>query len=289
MIRRWFYIVAVTLLAAVAAAATYTPVALWALVVIGPPLLIGLHDSLQRQHTILRNFPLIGHVRYLFEMVRPEIQQYFIESNTDAFPIEREFRNIVYQRAKGELETQPFGTQRNVYRIGYEWAAHSLAPIPPLEEPPRIQIGGPGCRQPYSCSLLNISAMSFGALSKNAVLALNAGAKAGGFAHNTGESAISSYHLEPGGDLIWQIGTGYFGCRTRGWAVRRRAIQRPGGARRGADDRAQAVSGRETGARGGAAWAEGLGGDRGNSRGHAVANRHLAPRAFDVLDTRGSA
>ena len=139
-------------------------------------LLLGLHDSLQREHTILRNFPLLGHVRYLFEMVRPEIQQYFIESNTDAFPIEREFRDIVYQRAKGELETQPFGTQRDVYRIGYEWAAHSLAPVHPLEEPPRIQIGGPDCRQPYSCSLLNISAMSFGALSTPAVRALSRGA-----------------------------------------------------------------------------------------------------------------
>ncbi len=214
VIRRWFYVFAAVLLAVAAAVATYFPVALWALLVVGPLLLLGLHDSLQREHTVLRNFPLLGHVRYLFEMVRPEIQQYFIESNTDAFPIEREFRNIVYQRAKGELETQPFGTQRDVYRIGYEWAAHSLAPVPPLEEPPRIPVGGPDCRQPYSCSMLNISAMSFGALSSHAVLALNAGAKAGGFAHNTGEGGLSPYHLGPGGDLIWQIGTGYFGCRT---------------------------------------------------------------------------
>ena len=214
VIRRWFYVFAAVLLAGVAAVATYFPVALWALLVVGPLLLLGLHDSLQREHTVLRNFPLLGHVRYLFEMVRPEIQQYFIESNTDAFPIEREFRDIIYQRAKGELETQPFGTQRDVYRIGYEWAAHSLAPIPPLEEPPRIPVGGPDCRQPYSCSMLNISAMSFGALSSHAVLALNAGAKAGGFAHNTGEGGLSPYHLGPGGDLIWQIGTGYFGCRT---------------------------------------------------------------------------
>ena len=164
--RRWFYVLAVMAVAAVAAAATFTPAALWTLVVLGPLLLVGLYDSLQREHTILRNFPIIGHVRYLFEALRPEIQQYFIESNTDAFPIAREFRNIVYQRAKGELETQPFGTQRDVYRIGYEWAAHSLAPVQPLDEPPRIQIGGPDCRQPYSCSLLNISAMSFGALSQ---------------------------------------------------------------------------------------------------------------------------
>ena len=214
VIRRWFYVCATVSVAGVAVAAAYTSAALWALVVVGPLLLLGLYDSLQRQHTILRNFPIIGRARYLLEMVRPEIQQYFIESNTDAFPISREFRNIVYQRAKGELETQPFGTQRDVYRIGYEWAAHSLAPVHPLEEPPRIRVGGPDCRQPYSCSLLNISAMSFGALSKNAVLALNAGAKAGGFAHNTGEGGLSPYHLEPGGDLIWQIGTGYFGCRT---------------------------------------------------------------------------
>ena len=191
MIRRWFYVSATVSLAGLAVAAAYTSAALWALVVVGPLLLLGLYDSLQRQHTILRNFPIIGRARYLLEMLRPEIQQYFIESNTDAFPISREFRNIVYQRAKGELETQPFGTQRDVYRIGYEWAAHSLAPVHPLEEPPRIQVGGPDCRQPYSCSLLNISAMSFGALSKNAVLALNAGAKAGGFAHNTGEGGLS--------------------------------------------------------------------------------------------------
>ena len=214
MLRRWFYFSAVVLLVSVAIASIFTATALWALVVVGPLLLVGLHDSLQREHTILRNFPIIGHGRYLFEALRPEIQQYFIESNTDAFPIEREFRDIVYQRAKGELETQPFGTQRDVYRIGYEWAAHSLAPVPPPDHPPRIRIGGPDCRQPYSCSLLNISAMSFGALSGNAVLALNAGAKAGGFAHNTGEGGVSPHHLEPGGDLIWQVGTGYFGCRT---------------------------------------------------------------------------
>ena len=214
MIRRWFYAGAALSLVGVAVAVTYTSTALWALVVIGPLLLVGLHDSLQRQHTILRNFPLIGHARYLLEMLRPEIQQYFIESNTDAFPIAREYRDIIYQRAKGDLETQPFGTQRDVYRIGYEWAAHSLAPVHPLEEPPRIRVGGPDCRQPYLCSLLNISAMSFGALSSHAVLALNRSAQAGGFAHNTGEGGISPYHLEPGGDLIWQIGTGYFGCRT---------------------------------------------------------------------------
>ncbi|MEE2790022.1 MAG: FMN-binding glutamate synthase family protein [Acidobacteriota bacterium] len=215
MIRRWFYVSGIVLLGGIAVAAVYTSTALWALAVVGPLLLVGLYDSLQREHAILRNFPIIGHGRYLFEAVRPEIQQYFIELNTDAFPIERELRNIVYQRAKGELETQPFGSQRDVYRIGYEWAAHSLTPVEPPTEAPRVEIGGPDCRKPYSSSLLNISAMSFGSLSSNAVLALNAGAKAGGFAHNTGEGGMSPYHLEPGGDLIWQIGTGYFGCRTR--------------------------------------------------------------------------
>ncbi len=214
MVRRWFYAASAIILIIIIAGALVWPKVLWALVVVGPLIVIGLHDSLQRKHTILRNFPLIGHARYALEMVRPEIQQYFIESNVDAYPIEREFRNIVYQRAKGELETKPFGTQRDVYRIGYEWAAHSMAPVHCEIRDPRVTIGCADCRQPYSASLLNISAMSFGALSKNAVLALNGGAKKGGFAHNTGEGAISPYHLEPGGDLIWQIGTGYFGCRT---------------------------------------------------------------------------
>ncbi|RME72925.1 MAG: FMN-binding glutamate synthase family protein, partial [Planctomycetota bacterium] len=145
---------------------------------------------------------------------RPEIQQYFIESDVDAHPIEREFRALVYQRAKGELETRPFGTERNVYAVGYEWASHSMAPLAPNGQPPRVRVGGPRCTAPYDASLLNISAMSFGALSAAAVRALNRGAAAGGFAHNTGEGGISPYHLEGGGDLIWQIGTGYFGCRT---------------------------------------------------------------------------
>ena len=214
MVRRWFYGCSALLLTGILAASTVAPGVLWALAVVGPLVLVGVYDVTQRQHTILRNFPIIGHVRYLFELVRPEIQQYFIEANTDAFPIEREFRNLVYQRAKGDLETQPFGTQRDVYRLGYEWAAHSLAPVAPLETPPRIPIGGADCHQPYDSALLNISAMSFGALSSRAILALNDGARAGGFAHNTGEGGVSPYHLERGGDLIWQIGTGYFGCRT---------------------------------------------------------------------------
>ncbi|MFQ5536297.1 MAG: FMN-binding glutamate synthase family protein [Gemmatimonadota bacterium] len=213
MVRRWFYTVSALLLLSVALWATMWPAVLWSLVVLLPVIGLGVHDALQKRHTILRNFPLVGRLRFLFEDIRPEIQQYFIESNIDAFPIEREMRSVVYQRAKGELETQPFGTQRDVYRVGYEWAAHALAEAPPIEEEPRLQVGGPDCGLPYSSSLLNISAMSFGALSPTAVKALNRGAARGGFAHNTGEGGISPYHLQ-GGDLIWQIGTGYFGCRT---------------------------------------------------------------------------
>ena len=214
MVRHWFYIGSVLILAVVLLLSLLWPAALWWLIAVVPLVLLGLHDSLQQRHTVLRNFPVIGHGRYFMEMVRPEIQQYFIENNIDAFPIEREFRSIVYQRAKGELETRPYGTQRDVYRVGYEWASHSVAARPAPGDVPRVLIGGTDCSQPYSASILNISAMSFGALSKNAVTALNRGAKKGGFAHNTGEGGISSYHLEAGGDLIWQIGTGYFGCRT---------------------------------------------------------------------------
>lgn len=214
MVRNWFFIGSVLILAGILLLGRVWPDAFWSLLVVGPLLLLGIRDSLQRKHTVLRNFPVIGHLRYFLEMVRPEIQQYFVESNIDAFPIEREFRSIVYQRAKGELDTRPFGTQRDVYRIGYEWASHSVAARPAVDEAPRVRIGCADCRQPYSASILNISALSFGAISKNAVRALNRGARKGGFAHNTGEGGISSYHLEAGGDLIWQIGTGYFGCRT---------------------------------------------------------------------------
>ena len=212
MVRRWFFGILLVVVALESLAAVFWPPGLWSLVIVAPLAMVGLYDSFQREHTILRNFPVIGHARYLLEMVRPEIQQYFIESNIDAYPIEREMRSIVYQRSKNELETQPFGTQRDVYHIGYEWAGHSLSHVDPLHEEPRLQIGGPDCSKPYSASRLNISAMSFGSLSPAAVRALNLGAKRGGFAHNTGEGGVSPYHRE-GGDLIWQIGAGYFGCR----------------------------------------------------------------------------
>ncbi len=183
------------------------------LLIISALSLQGLYDMYLSKHTLLRIYPVIGHLRYLMEAIRPEIQQYFIESNINGRPINREFRELVYQRAKGVRDTRPFGTQFEVYRNGYEWVNHSLMPKPVIEHDPRIKFGGKDCRQPYYASPLNISAMSYGALSKNAILALNKGAQMGKFAHNTGEGGLSPYHLKYGGDLIWQIGTGYFGCR----------------------------------------------------------------------------
>ncbi len=192
----------------------WTPI-LYSFVLIGPIILIGLYDICQKKHTIRRNFPFIGHGRYLMEVIRPEINQYFIESNTDGKPFSREARSVVYQRAKKQLDTLPFGTQSDVYSVGYEWINHSLAPVTPVRGVERVVIGSKHCEKPYSASIFNVSAMSYGALSKNAILALNRGAKIKNFYHNTGEGGISPYHLEPGGDLVWQIGTGYFGCRTK--------------------------------------------------------------------------
>ncbi|MDT8409313.1 MAG: FMN-binding glutamate synthase family protein [Wenzhouxiangellaceae bacterium] len=215
MVRIWFFGISAILFALVGSIWLVWPPIAWSLVVLLPLFALGMRDAFQHRHTVLRNFPIVGHGRYLVESVRPELQQYLIESNLDAYPIEREFRALAYQRAKGELETRPFGTQRDVYRIGYEWASHSLAPIEQLSEEPRVDFGGSECRKPYSASHLNISGMSFGAISDHAILALNSGAKKGGFAHNTGEGGVSSYHMEPGGDLVWQVGTGYFGCRQK--------------------------------------------------------------------------
>ena len=193
----------------------WTPV-LWSLVVVGPLIILGMHDIFQKKHALLRLYPIVGHGRYISDWLRPKIYQYFVEPDYDGRPFSRIFRSIVYIRAKDELDTNPFGTQFNVYAEGYEWMNHSIAALDShsLEQDPRVSIGGPDCLHPYSASMLNVSAMSFGSLSKNAILALNRGAAKGGFAHNTGEGGISPYHLEPGGDLVYQIGTGYFGCRT---------------------------------------------------------------------------
>ena len=174
---------------------------------------VGIRDLVQKQHSILRNYPVLGHMRFLLEGIRPELQQYFIERNYDGRPFDRDTRTSIYTRAKGENEEQPFGTERDVNEPGYEYLVHSTRPVDPLPEPPRVRIGGPDCTQPYDMALLNVSAMSFGALSANAITALNAGAARGGFAHDTGEGGISRHHRQ-GGDLVWEIGSGYFGART---------------------------------------------------------------------------
>lgn len=211
--RRLFYIGAVAGIVLVAALGAFWPKALWAYVLVMPLTFMGLQDALQTRRAVLRNFPLLGRFRYLFELIRPEINQYFIESNTDGTPFSRERRSVVYQRSKRELDTVPFGTQLDVYEPGYEWIEHSLKAKHHGERDPRIRIGEGRCSKPYDASIFNISAMSFGSLSEHAVLALNLGAKTGAFAHNTGEGGIAPCHRTHGGDLIWQIGTGYFGAR----------------------------------------------------------------------------
>lgn len=189
---------------------------LWLLgvVIMGPLSMLGLWDLAQSRHSVLRNYPLSGHLRFLFEDFRPELRQYFFESNQDGTPFSRERRSLIYQRSKNEEDTIPFGTELDVYGEDYQWVNHSVTAKEHAPEVPRVTIGGQDCRQPYSASLYNISAMSFGALSPNAIRALNKGAKMGKFAHDTGEGSISRYHREFGGDLIWEIGSGYFGCRT---------------------------------------------------------------------------
>ncbi|WP_193095852.1 FMN-binding glutamate synthase family protein [Brevibacterium sp. FME17] len=171
-------------------------------------------DVTQKKHSILRNYPIAGHARFLLESIRPEIQQYFIERNWDGRPFSRDTRTTIYERSKGKHSEHAFGTEHDVNRTGYEALMHSAVPITNSPTPPRVRIGGEDCTQPYDISLLNVSAMSFGSLSHNAVRSLNKGAAMGGFAHDTGEGSISPYHQEFGGDLIWEIGTGYFGART---------------------------------------------------------------------------
>ena len=175
--------------------------------------IVGLYDLQQSHHAILRNYPIIGHLRFMLETIRPEIRQYFLESETEASPFSRAQRTLVYSRAKGASDKRPFGTQLDVRAVGYEWINHSIAPSKLEGHNFRVQVGGKDCSQPYDISLFNVSAMSFGALSANAVLALNQCAKLGGFAHDTGEGSISRHHRVHGGDLIWEIGSGYFGCR----------------------------------------------------------------------------
>lgn len=178
--------------------------------------LLGLHDVRQTRHAILRNYPVSGHIRFVFEKFRPEIRQYLIESDRDKVPFSYQQRVLVYRRAKNLPATQAFGSIIDPYQTGYEWLMQSLAPIPhPDPATLRVMVGGADCTQPYSLSIFNISAMSYGSLSANAIMALNKGAHMGGFAHDTGEGSVSAFHERHGGDLIWEIGSGYFGCRTK--------------------------------------------------------------------------
>jgi glutamate synthase domain-containing protein 2 len=213
LMRHYFAVFAISApIVLLAISMLWSPILLLLLLLV-PIIGLGLHDMFQTKQTIRRLYPFFGRFRYMLESVRPEIQQYFVESDTSGTPIPREFRSLVYQRAKGARDTRPFGTIFDVNRAGYEWINHSLVPLHPHNMNPRVEFGAHRCAKPYMASPLNISAMSYGALSGNAIKALNRGAKIGGFSHNTGEGSLSPYHKQ-GGDIVWQIGTGYFGCRT---------------------------------------------------------------------------
>jgi glutamate synthase domain-containing protein 2 len=213
--RRYLVFTAVIVLSVLCGALSFVyPPTLFLLVLLLALVAIGIFDLVQTKHSLLRNYPIAAHIRFLLEEVRPEIRQYFLESDTDGMPFNRTLRSIVYSRAKGQLDKRPFGTELDVTATSFEWLNHSITPAEPADADLRILIGGPDCMQKYSASVYNISAMSFGALSANAIRALNRGAKLGNFAHDTGEGGLSPYHKEGGGDIIWEIGSGYFGCRT---------------------------------------------------------------------------
>ncbi|MGV9004370.1 FMN-binding glutamate synthase family protein [Flavobacterium sp.] len=213
--RKAFLVISITILSIIGILVYVEWKFVFLLLIFIPLILMGLYDMYQSKKTIRRNFPLLGRMRYLLESIGPEMRQYFIETDLDGKPFNRLQRTIVYQRSKKENDTMPFGTQLDVYEDGYEWINHSIRSISfsKVDENPRIHIGSSQCEKPYQASMFNISAMSFGSLSKNAILALNNGAKQGHFYHNTGEGGLSPYHLQ-GGDVVWNIGTGYFSCRT---------------------------------------------------------------------------
>mgnify|MGYP006284400429 CR=1 FL=1 len=212
-VRYTAFIASVVLLVVSFAAAGLTSLSVWWPLLFLALTLVGIYDLQQQHHAVLRNYPIIGHLRFMFEYIRPEIRQYFLESETEATPFSRAQRTLVYTRAKSQASNRPFGTQLDVRAVGYEWINHSITPSKLASHDFRIRVGGDKCQQPYSISLFNVSAMSFGALSANAIMSLNRGAKLGGFAHDTGEGSISRHHRSQGGDLIWEIGSGYFGCR----------------------------------------------------------------------------
>ncbi len=213
--RKIFILFAVTSLSIIALLSYINWKSVFLLLIFLPLISMGFYDMYQSKKSIRRNFPLLGRLRYVLESIGPEMRQYFIETDLDGKPFNRLQRTLVYQRSKKELDTMPFGTQLNIYDVGYQWINHSIRAVPfnEINFNPRVIIGSSQCEKPYSASLFNISAMSYGSLSKNAVLALNSGAKMGNFYHNTGEGGLSPYHLSEGGDLVWNIGTAYFSCR----------------------------------------------------------------------------
>jgi len=278
----WLIAVA-SLLPALAASAGWWPMVL----LFGALAAVGTWDLIQTRHSILRTYPIIGHARFLLEKIRPEIRQYFVESNTEATPFDRETRDMVYERSKGTKGDEPFGTERDVYALGYEFLRHSLRAKFASEVTPRVRIGGPDCTQPYDMALLNVSAMSFGALSGNAIEALNGGAARGGFAHDTGEGGISPYHLKPGGDLIWEIGSGYFRLPRHCGQLRCCPVRAEGNDPRGEGDFDQAVPRRQTRARWGVARPEGQRRDRGHPRSSTGPDRGVTPGTHRVLHPAG--
>lgn len=216
IVRTWFYVISAIVCVAIIVIAFFWLPILYFLIPLAPLFVVGLYDIMQHDSNILRNYPVWGHWRYILLKMRPEIQAYFIETEWSATPFSRAQRFLVYERAKQEEDTVPFGTQLDVHAVGYEWANQSMAPLEPtFKDSTRVLIGGPQCKHPHCASRLNVSAMSFGAISAEAVRALNRGARLGNFHQDTGEGGLSKYHLMEGGDIVWEIGTGYFGCRTK--------------------------------------------------------------------------
>ncbi len=207
----WRLILPTAVIASLIFCAVYPP-ARWGLWIAIPLVLLGIWDFLQRSHSLLRNFPVTGHIRWIMESLRPYLRSYIVESDLDGRPYNIDERGLVYARAKGDLDDHPMGTELDVYSSEYKWLTHSIAPNEAADEHPRVKVGGPQCSMPYDASVLNISAMSFGSLGAKAIEALNLGAKQGGFYHDTGEGGLSKYHRKHGGDLTWEIGSGYFGC-----------------------------------------------------------------------------
>ncbi|MCL8381332.1 FMN-binding glutamate synthase family protein [Xanthobacter aminoxidans] len=217
LLRRWSVFIAVTVIALVSLLLSFTSHQAWLIVfcVLFPLVLVGIFDVTQSEHSLLRNYPVIGSVRWIFEAMRPYLRQYLMEDDQSERPYNREDRSIIYARAKNEEDRQPFGTELDTYAAEYEWMTHSLAPAPVAHEPFRVTVGGSACAKPYSASVLNVSAMSFGSLGRNAIEALNLGAKTAGCYHDTGEGGLSPYHRIHGGDIVWELGSGYFGARNR--------------------------------------------------------------------------